>query len=158
MGCGKTTTGKRLSEKYNLGFIDLDYYIEQRYLKTISQLFQEKGENEFRKIEQALLKEVAEVENVIIATGGGAACFFDNIELMNQKGETVYIKASAAELASYLSSPLAKKRPLLSGKNDDELLDFITKSLEKREPFYLKAKHTVDARDISDELFDKLLL
>ena len=158
MGCGKTTAGKRLSEKYNLNFIDLDYYIEQRYLKTIAQLFGENGENGFRKIEQDLLKEVAEIENVIISTGGGTACFFDNIELMNRKGETVYLKASAAELASYLSSPLAKNRPLLSGKTDDELLNFISETLEKREPFYSKAKHTINARDMSDELFDKLLL
>ena len=158
MGSGKTTTGRRLAKKYNLNFIDLDSYIERRYLKTISQLFQEKGEDGFRKIEHALLQEVAEFENIIISTGGGTACFYDNLELMNQKGETVYLKASAAELASYLSSPLAKNRPLLSGKNEDELLNFITETLEKREPFYSKAKHTINARDMSDELFDEMLL
>jgi len=158
MGSGKTTTGKCLAKKYDLNFVDLDYYIEQRYLKTVSQLFKEKGEEGFRRIEHALLKEVAEFENVIISTGGGTACFFDNLELMNQKGETVYLKASAAELTSYLSASLTRNRPLIAQKNEEELLAFISESLEKREPFYSKAKYTINARDTSYEFFDKLLL
>jgi len=156
MGCGKTTTGKRLSKKYGLDFIDLDHYIEQRYLKTISQLFQEKGENGFREIERDLLREVSDFENIIISTGGGAACFFDNMELMNSRGETVYLKASAADLAEYLSVA-NKSRPLLAKKSKEELFDFVSEMLQKREPFYSMAKHTIDSRDMSDELFDKLM-
>jgi shikimate kinase len=156
MGCGKTTTGKRLAKKYGLDFIDLDHYIESRYFKTVSQLFQEKGESGFREIERDLLREVADFENVIISTGGGAACFFDNMELMNQKGETVYLKASAAELTAYLRTA-SKDRPLLAQKSEEELFDFISGMLEKREPFYSQAKYTVDARDVSDEMFDGLM-
>ena len=157
MGSGKTTTGKRLSKKYGLDFIDLDNYIEKRYFKTISQIFQEKGESGFREIERDALREVAEFENVIISTGGGAACFFDNMELMNQKGETVYLKASAADLSEYLRNA-NKNRPLLAQKSDEELFDLISEMLQKREPFYSQAKHTVDARDVSDVLFDKLII
>ncbi len=156
MGCGKTTTGKRLAKKYGLDFVDLDYYIESRFLKTISQLFEEEGEAGFREIEQKFLREVAEFENVIISTGGGTACFFDNMDFMNRKGETVYLKATAAELAVYLCTA-SKDRPLIAQKSKEELLDFISGMLEKREPFYSKAKYTVDARDMSDELFDRLL-
>jgi len=156
MGSGKTTTGKRLSKKYGLDFIDLDHYIESRHFKTVSQLFEEKGEDGFREIERELLREVADFENVIISTGGGTACFFDNMELMNQKGETVYLKASAADLSAYLSAA-SKDRPLLAQKSKEELVDFISGMLKKREPFYSQAKHTIDARDMSDELFDRLI-
>ena len=156
MGSGKTTTGKRLSKKYGLDFIDLDHFIESRYFKTVSQLFQEKGEDGFREIERDLLKEVVDFENVIISTGGGTACFFDNMELMNQKGETVYLKASATDLSVYLRAA-SKDRPLLAQKSREELFDFVSEMLKKREPFYSQAKHTVDARDTSDELFDNLV-
>jgi len=155
MGSGKTTMGKRLSKKYGVDFVDLDHYIESRYFKKVSQLFQEKGEAGFREIERDLLREVADFENIIISTGGGTACFFDNMELMNQKGETVYLKASAADLAAYLSTA-SKDRPLLAQKSKEELFDFISEMLEKREPFYSQAKYTIDSRDMSDKLFDEL--
>ncbi len=156
MGCGKTTTGKRLSKKYGLDFVDLDHYIESRYFKTVSQLFNEKGESGFREIERDLLREVADFENVIISTGGGTACFFDNMEFMNQKGETVYLRAPATDLTAYLRTA-SKDRPLLAQKNEKELFDFISGMLKKREPFYSQAKHTIVARDTSDELFDGLI-
>jgi len=130
-------------------------YIESRYFKKVSQLFQEKGEAGFREIERDLLREVADFENIIISTGGGTACFFDNMELMNQKGETVYLKASAADLSAYLSTA-SKDRPLLAQKSKEELFDFVSEMLEKREPFYSQAKHTIDSRDMSDKLFDEL--
>ena len=155
MGSGKTTMGKRLSKKYGVDFVDLDHYIESRYFKKVSQLFQEKGEDGFREIERDLLREVADFENIIISTGGGTACFFDNMELMNQKGETVYLKASAADLSAYLSTA-SKDRPLLAQKSKEELFDFVSEMLEKREPFYSQAKHTIDSRDMSDKLFDEL--
>lgn len=157
MGCGKTHTGKRLSIKYGMEFIDLDNYIESRFRKTISQIFEERGEDGFRKIERNMLEEVSSFENVIVSTGGGAACFFDNMEVMNRCGETVYLKSSVEELYRYLHVG-KQNRPLLKGKGDDELLQFIKEGLEKREPFYLKAKHVVASDDTSDVLFDQLLL
>lgn len=157
MGCGKTHTGKRLSRKYNVDFIDLDAFIEQRFFKTISKIFEEKGEAEFRRIEKNMLEEVSQFENVIISTGGGTACFFDNMEKMNEMGETVYLQATPQELFDYLKNA-RQNRPLLRDKTDDELLQFIEDALKQREPFYLKAKHIVGAADESDVLFDQLLL
>ena len=87
-----------------------------------------------------MLEEVASFENVIISTGGGAACFYDNMDLMNASGETVYLQASPEGLFAYLKNAKAE-RPLLAGKSDDEMLAFIRTSLETREPYYLKAKH-----------------
>ncbi len=156
MGCGKTHTGTRLSQKYGMEFIDLDAYIENRFHKTIPQIFEERGEEGFRKLERAMLEEVCAFENVIISTGGGAACFFDNIDLMNQSGETVYLKASPEGLFKFLKDGKAT-RPLLKDKSDDELLAFIGEALAKREPFYMQAKHVIDSMDESDVLFDELL-
>lgn len=156
MGCGKSTTGKRIAKKYGLDFIDLDHYIESRFFKTIPQLFAERGEEGFRQIEHNMLIEASAFENTVISTGGGAACFFDNMEVMNKTGETVYLKASPEELFEYLKTA-KQNRPLLQGKNDEELLQFIREALAQREPFYMKAKHTMDYMDLTDKLFDQLL-
>ena len=103
------------------------------------------------------MKEIAEFEDVIIATGGGTPCFFDNMEFMNAKGDTIYLKTSSETLFDYLKTA-GQDRPLIANKTEKELLQFITKNLEKREPFYLKAKYIIDSRDMSDNLFDKLLI
>jgi len=103
MGSGKTTVGKLLARSLSLEFIDLDAYIENKYRKTISALFAGKGEEEFRKIESQALHEVAQFEDVVISTGGGAPCYLDNMALMNQAGTTVYIKADPEELAARLA-------------------------------------------------------
>ena len=91
MGAGKTTLGKAFARKLNIPFIDLDWYIEERFHKTVGELFTERGEAGFREIERNMLHEVAEFENVVISTGGGAPCFFDNMEFMNRTGKTVFL-------------------------------------------------------------------
>jgi shikimate kinase len=144
MGAGKTTVGKELSRQMNLSFIDLDHYIEARYHKTIRQLFEEKGEAVFREIECKLLHETAMIENVVISTGGGVPCFFDNMSYMNQTGTTVYLKISSDELAKRLRL-VKHTRPILKGLYGEELKRFITDSLEKREPWYRQASVIFDA-------------
>lgn len=120
MGAGKTTVGKVLSRQLELSFIDLDHYIEGRYHKTVGQLFAEKGEDAFRDIERRMLREVAAFEDVLVSTGGGAPCFFDNMEFMNGAGQTVYLKVSVEELAKRLE--LCKStRPILEGRSGDRI-------------------------------------
>ena len=89
MGAGKTTVGKALAKELGMTFYDLDWYIESRMRKTIPQIFEEKGEEGFRKIENTMLHEVAEFEDVILSCGGGTPCFFDNMEYLNRQGHTV---------------------------------------------------------------------
>lgn len=139
MGVGKTTVGKKLAHLLDMNFIDLDKFIESKYHKTVSELFAEKGEPEFRLIEQKSLREVSEIEDVVVSTGGGAPCFFDNMQLMNQSGVTVYIKADAEELAARLRASKTV-RPIVAGKSFEELKPFITRHLSDREPFYNQAK------------------
>lgn len=143
MGSGKTTVGHALSQELGLPFYDLDWYIETRMHRTVKQIFDEKGEEGFRKIEHNLLHEVAEFEDVIISCGGGTPCFFDNIDYINRQGETVYLKCTTDVLYKHLK--MGKTiRPLLLNKTPDEVKTFIEAQLKQREPFYAKAKHIVD--------------
>ncbi|MDD3321026.1 MAG: shikimate kinase [Paludibacter sp.] len=156
MGSGKSTIGKLLAAKLNYSFVDMDAYIEEKQFKSVSQIFAEKGENEFRLLEQKCLHEVAEFEDVIISTGGGAPCFFDNMEYMKLRGLTVYLNLTANELKDRLESSKANKRPLLANRKGDELLKFISEGLSKREPFYLQAE--VHIKNNSEEkIVEKIL-
>ncbi|MEE3385515.1 MAG: shikimate kinase [Prevotella sp.] len=143
MGAGKTTIGKALSKELDMMFYDLDWYIETRMHRTVAQIFAEKGEEGFRKIEHNMLHEVAEFENVIISCGGGTPCFFDNMDYLNEQGETIYLKARPEVLCSHLRMGKVE-RPLIKGKSPEELQQFIIEQLEKREPYYSKAKHHLD--------------
>ena len=143
MGAGKTTVGKVLSKKLGMPFYDLDWYIETRMRKKVPEIFAEKGEEGFRKIEYNMLHEVAEFENVVISCGGGTPCFFDNIDYMNADSDVVYLKATPEVLYSHLQM-CKGQRPLLAGKSKEELLSFITEQLQHREQFYMKARHIVD--------------
>lgn len=143
MGAGKTTIGKALSKELGIPFYDLDWYIESRRRKTISQLFAELGEEGFRQIEHNMLHEVAEFEDVIISCGGGTPCFFDNMDYMNRQGRVVYLHCEPEVLQKHLMMGKTE-RPLLKGKSPEELIDFIKEQLEQREPFYTKAQYTLD--------------
>ena len=150
MGAGKTTLGKAFARHLGLTFIDLDWYIEERFHKTVRQIFAERSEEGFRELEKRMLHEVAEFEDVVIATGGGTPCFFDNMEHMNQSGETVFLEVSQDVLFRRLK--VAKQqRPLLAQKTDEELKAFIYDALQKRLPHYTKAKHIFRADELEDK-------
>ncbi|MBQ7513937.1 MAG: shikimate kinase [Prevotella sp.] len=153
MGSGKTTVGKALSKDTGMMFYDLDWYIESRMHKSVSQLFSERGEEAFRKMEYNMLHEVAEFEDVIISCGGGTPCFFDNIDYLNQQGDVVYLKATPEVLYKHLL--MAKvERPLLKGKSPDELIAYITEHLKERAPYYEQARYTLDVSVLDN--FDKI--
>jgi len=143
MGAGKTTIGKALSKELGLPFYDLDWYIEGRRHKTISQLFSELGEEGFRKIEYNMLHELAEFEDVIISCGGGTPCFFDNMDYMNQQGQVIYLRCEPQVLQKHLMMGKTE-RPLLKDKSPEQLIDYITEHLKEREPYYNKARYTLD--------------
>ena len=143
LGAGKTTLGKAFARYMDIPFIDLDWYIEERFHKTVGELFIERGETGFRELERNMLHEVAEFEDVIIAAGGGTPCFFDNIDYMNRQAQTVYLKATPEVLFRHLQ-PGRQKRPLLAGKSDEEMMAYIHESLAQRAPFYEKANYVFD--------------
>jgi shikimate kinase len=147
MGSGKTTVGKLLAEKLGYSFIDMDAHIEEKYFKSVSEIFAKLGEQEFRKLEKNCLCEIAEFENVVISTGGGTPCFFNNMEYMNAHGLTIYLKLSAKELANRLEHSREGKRPLLADRKGEELIQFISEGLAWREPFYIQAGLSVNSED-----------
>lgn len=155
MGAGKTTVGHALSRITGMPFYDLDWYIETRMRKKVSQLFAERGEEGFRRFEQTMLHEVAEFDEVILSCGGGTPCFFDNMAYMNQQAETIYLKASPEVLFHHLSIGKGV-RPLLLDKTPEEVQTFIREQLELREPYYSQARHTLDVNLMDD--YEKVAL
>lgn len=143
MGVGKTTVGKALARELGLTFYDLDWYIEGRMRKTVPQIFAEKGEEGFRKIENTMLHEVAEFEDIVLSCGGGTPCFFENMEYLNRQGDTVYLKATPDVLYKHLKMGKTE-RPLLKNKTKEEMYRFIEEQLVQREPYYIKAKNVID--------------
>ncbi len=139
MGCGKSTIGRKIAALMGISFVDLDKYIEERYFKSVPAIFAEEGEERFREKERVALHEVSEFEDVIVGTGGGAPCFFDNMEMMNKNGVTIYLAPDIQVLASRLIKSKTE-RPLIAGKSHDELILFIESALQRRSPFYEKAK------------------
>ncbi|MBR5204014.1 MAG: shikimate kinase [Bacteroidaceae bacterium] len=149
MGAGKTTLGKAFARAMGLTFVDLDWYIEERYHKTVRQIFEERGEDGFRELEKRMLHETGEFENVVISVGGGTPCFFDNMDYMNSVGETVFLDVDVKVLFRRLK--VAKQqRPLLANKTDEELMTFIVEALQKRLPFYSKANYVFNGERLED--------
>lgn len=153
MGAGKTTVGRQLAKRLGLMFYDLDWYITNRMRRTVPQIFEESGEEGFRKIEHAMLHEVAEFEDVVLSCGGGTPCFYDNMDYLNRMGETVYLKASPEVLYAHLKMGKSV-RPLLLDKTPGEVEAFVKEQLAQREPYYSKAKHTLDVNVL--DTYDKI--
>ena len=156
MGSGKTTVGQLLAVRLGYRFIDMDKYIEEKQLRTVHQIFIEHGEPKFRLMEQQCLHEIAAINHVVISTGGGAPCFFDNIKYMNNHGVSFYLKLSPEQLAERLEESHANKRPLLAGRKGEELLHFIREGLTIREPFYSQASFSVtgEIEDTVSRIYD----
>ena len=157
MGIGKTTFGRALAKSLNLTFYDLDWYIASRRRKTITEIFEEEGAEAFRDIERNMLHEVAEFEDVVISCGGGTPCFYDNMEYMNQQAVTIYLKADLDFILNHLQDS-KNQRPLLKGKTEAELRDFVSEQLPEREKYYMQAKHIIELSDIlgKEKIYGKI--
>lgn len=149
MGSGKTTFGRALARRLHLEFIDLDFYIRQRFRRTVSEIFAEQGEARFREMESAMLREVGEFENVVVSCGGGTPCFGDNMEFMNSRGLTVRLTAGMKCLVDRLLRG-GSKRPIVAGKTEEELYDFVASHLAEREPFYSRAQVTFNGENLEN--------
>ncbi|MFW5706707.1 MAG: shikimate kinase [Bacteroidota bacterium] len=139
MGSGKSTLGKRLAKKIGYDFVDMDYHIEEQEGMKVPAIFEKKGERYFRDQEKRFLEELEKDANLVVATGGGAPCFGKNIDIMNEKGITVYLKMSPSALASRLERARVI-RPLVAGLESEHLRQYIENKLHEREPYYNQAK------------------
>ncbi|MEO6538347.1 MAG: shikimate kinase [Ferruginibacter sp.] len=155
MGSGKTHWGRLWAAARQLTFIDLDEEIEKQE-GTISLIFEEKGEDYFRKKEADALRAQTLHDNCIISCGGGVPCFYDNMNWMNENGTTVFLEASR----EYIFNNITKKkykRPLLNEKNDAEIMVFIEQKLKERRPFYEMAQIKFPVENLNIDLIDQAI-
>ncbi len=156
MGCGKSTIGRQLARKLGYKFIDVDTYIEQSQQMTIPQIFESKGEEYFRTLERNSLHEIAASDNIVVATGGGLATKFDNMEYMNRSGITIYLKMDSSTLINRVQNSHTP-RPLLDGKNYEEMKEIVDKMLIDRAPFYEMASIIIEGKNIKiDDVLKEL--
>ena len=154
MASGKSTIGKLLAHNMYLPFIDLDQYIEEKEGKTISEIFEDKGEIYFRYQEHFYLKELLASENkFVLSLGGGTPCYAGNMKLIsdNEDSKSIYLQASIKTITDRLKKQ-RQKRPLVSELTDDKLTEFVAKHLFERREFYEQSnfKIKVDDKEINE--------
>ncbi|MCL2245764.1 MAG: AAA family ATPase [Lentimicrobiaceae bacterium] len=145
-GAGKSTIARKIARQLNYEVIDTDKMLEEKYRISVDAIFEKYGELVFRQLEQQTLVEALKQENVVIATGGGAPCFFDAMKLINENACSIYVEMSPKSLTQRLSHAKVA-RPLTKNKTEEELLAFITEQLALRTPIYQQAHLTVKGED-----------
>ena len=138
MGSGKTTIGEKLSLMKNMRFIDLDLEVEKLEKKTINDIFTEKGEQYFRNIESKLLEKYCYLDDVVISTGGGIVESKDNIEMLKNKKNVIWLDGNVDTILNNLRNE-THKRPKL--KDEKNLEEYIKKLLDYRKDKYNKASN-----------------
>lgn len=144
MSAGKTTIGYQLSRLLCMPFMDIDKQIALEEGAAVTEIFENFGEAHFRKKEQAVLNATYKIPQLIVASGGGTPCFFDNMEQMKKAGFTFYLKLPIETIVHRLIKT-NKERPLVSGKSPEELRTTVQKLFKEREYFYNQAQYAVDA-------------
>lgn len=144
MGSGKTTLGKAVANATGLRFVDLDEMIERQQGMSVCEIFDIKGEREFRRLESDTLAQISGSEDMIVACGGGTPCYGDNMAVMLASGTTVWLNASVERLVTRLAVA-REQRPLLARLDDEALREFVIARLTEREPFYSRAEIEIDS-------------
>lgn len=147
---GKTTIGRRLAQRMGLNFVDADEYLERKYHSSISGMMEGCGIEKFRKREKVILIEISQLQDTIIATGGGMPIWEDNIDLMLSRGTVVYLEASIDALTKRLIL-VRDSRPTVAGLDDEGIRKHVEQLLPKRAPIYERAHYTVSAERLTTE-------
>src|SRR5688572_4732227 len=114
LGSGKSVLGKELSNLLRIPFIDLDDVLEAQEGMKVSEIFSTKGEDQFRIMEAAALREQSIQKEFVMATGGGTPCFHDNMSFINKTGTSVFLDTPVSEIVKRLKGEQRKIRPLLA--------------------------------------------
>ena len=156
MGSGKSYWGKRWSEAFDLPLIDLDAEIEKFAGMSIPEIFKQKGERYFRKIERKVLHRFFSEDNYIMSCGGGTPCYFDNMRSMNRYGITIYLKSTPEMLAERLRDEKAT-RPLIKDIADTDLVGFIEQKLEARKTDYAQSIYHLETQYLTNDNFERII-
>lgn len=138
MGSGKSSIGQLLAHRFSLPFLDMDEEIEKTAGRSISESILHNGELYFRKLERQVLMSLIDREAFVLSTGGGTPCYYDNMNILNQKTCSVYLQYSVIQLYQRLEGYQAN-RPLIAHLKGDGLKEYIGKHLFERAAFYEKA-------------------
>lgn len=156
MGAGKTTAAKRIAYQLGWDVVDTDSLFEEKYRISVDDFFQKYDEQLYRRLESEILKNTESLTNTVISTGGGTACFFDNMDWMNSHGLTVFMRISPKAAVDRLLHS-RHKRPLARGKSEAELTEYVNWHYASRLPFYEQARITVKSEDFDlDGLMEQI--
>ena len=156
MGSGKSYWLKQMAKWTKSVGYDLDALIEMNEEKTIPEIFNEDGEAYFRKAESKILRWFKEKKKYVIATGGGTACFQENMDFMKKEGVVIWLDESVEVLVNRLSVEKAN-RPLIANLSDNELAAFLEQKLVERYPFYKQADYRLTSDQINESRLKKLI-
>ena len=153
---GKTYWGGKIASAYNLAFTDLDLYIERQEDAAIPALFARYGEDGFRQKEHHYLKQAISLmaQPAVIACGGGTPCFYNNMGLMKESGQVIYLQAGVDVLVHNIKNSHTV-RPLFNEKPD--LAACLDELLKIRAPVYGQAHYILDIKDASLVNFHKII-
>ena len=150
-GSGKSTIARRIARRLGLRVVDTDKCVEEQVGASVADIFLYEGEEYFRRSERKVVEELTSDADLIVATGGGLPTWSDNMELLNRRGITIYLRRKPEQILSRLSAYGREKRPMFRGKNDEELLAFMYEQLAQREAYYAASKIVVDCATLSDD-------
>ena len=156
MGSGKTYWAEKLKKQLKVPAYDLDALVEMMEEKTVAEIFEEDGEEYFRKAEAKMLRLFVEKKQFILSCGGGTACYHDNMKWMNNNGITIWLDQPVETLAERLLNEKSH-RPLIKNLDDLALKEFLGKKLEEREPFYNQAAYRLKEEFLTEKAFTKIL-
>ncbi|MCX7548883.1 shikimate kinase [Xanthomarina sp. F1114] len=160
MASGKSLIGRELARVLDFEFLDLDDFIEENEKMPISEIFSEKGEIVFRKIENNYLKEVLSSKNkMVLSLGGGTPCFSNNLKVIleDKNAKSFFLNVPVSELAKRLMAD-KENRPLVNYvSNEEDMLEFVGKHIFERLSFYNQANFKIEANKPKEEVVEDII-
>ena len=156
MGSGKSFLGKKISEALHLPFIDLDQEIEKEEGSSVSEIFAVKGEEHFRKLEAAVLRKSSNSTEFVMATGGGAPCFHQNMDFIKKTGTSIFLNVPVSIIAKRLKGSELEQRPILQNSSTENVETMLITLLDKRLKFYSEADFTLSGEVSESDILELL--
>jgi shikimate kinase len=153
-GSGKTTLGRELARVLKVPFLDLDEEIQKEAGLSVKEIFAKDGEEHFRRTESLILKKwCANSDSFVMATGGGAPCFFDNMERIKKAGISFFLDVPVDEIVKRMDGEGISHRPLLSGS--ETVSEVLRRLRNQRLSFYGQATYTYSGKNIALQILEK---